>query len=140
MERSQTVARVIRSAEGTYVIGSRSEPFLRQVTVTYKNRKLPINDHDDSLPTLSGYYYRQVETSEFKRYAFKTVVVKRGVARFTTRAMNGLHFVFRGTWGTEFNEDANIYNVPFMKGTLFTYKKGKLVKRERIKFGHTVNA
>ena len=138
--RSQTVARVIGAAEGVYWNDTPKPWFTRQVAISNKNRKLPVDDHDESLPTLTGYYYKRIEASPFTRYPFKTVVVKRGLARFTTKAINGTHFVFRGVWGTAFDEASNIHDVPFMKGTLYTYKKGKLIKKERLRFGHAVNA
>ena len=138
--RSQTVARVIPAAEGTYYGKRPNNKVTSELALSNRNKRLPVNDHDDSLPTLPGYYFRRSESSAFTRFPFKTVVVRRGYARFTTISVKGVHFVFRGKWGTAFEEQSNIEDVPYMYGTLTTYRKGKLVKRERIRFGHHVNA
>ena len=127
-------------AEGAYWVEVPKPWFTRLVVISPGNRKLPKNEHDDSLPTLPAYYYRRVERDPFTRYPYKSIVVRRGKASFTTKQIRGTYFVFLGRWGTENDKESQIDAVPFMKGVLLTYRKGRMVKRERVKFGHEVNA
>lgn len=127
-------------AEGAYWLVRPKPWFTRLVCLSTNNRTLPKDDHDESLPTLPGYFHRTKEGLPFTRYPFSSIVVRKGRAAFTTRIIKGQRFVFSGRWGTEFDERSNIENVPYLRGTLLTYRKGKLVKRERVYFSHAVNA
>lgn len=136
----QTRIDVPAEAEGWYWLVSPKPWFTRQLTISVKNRKLPKNDHDDSLPTFPGYYHRTKELSPYTRYRIKSIVVRRRKTEFVTRVINGIHFSFRGKWGKKYDKESNIENVPYIKGLLFTYRKGKLIKTEKVEFGHAVNA
>ncbi len=131
---------VAASAEGNYWMVNPKPWFTRQLTLSNGNRRLPKDDHDESLPTLPGYYHRKIELSPSTRYPFAAVRIQKGTATFTTKTVKGLRFVFRGRWATEYLESAMIENVPFLKGILLTYRRGKLVKKENVKFSHAVNA
>ena len=127
-------------AEGCYWMDNPKPWGTRLVAISPGNRRLPKDDHDESLPTVPGYYHRTIEASPFTRYPFASITVRRGKAVFVTKRVKGLQFVFRGKWGTAYLESAMIEDVPFLKGTLLTYRRGKLIKRERVRFGHAVNA
>ncbi len=138
--QGQSRAYVEARAEGWYWINSPKPWFTRLVAISNSNKKLPKNDHDESLPTIPGYYHRKIEISPFTRYPFVSVSVRHGKATFITKRVRNVHFVFRGNWGTAYLKSAMIEDVPFLRGTLWTYRRGKLIKRERVRFGHAVNA
>ncbi len=127
-------------AEGWYWIDSPKPWFTRLVAISHRDRRFPKDTHDESLPAVPGYYHRRIEASPFIRYRFASVSVRRGRATFVTKTVKGIHFVFRGKWGTAYLKSAMIEDVPFLKGVLLTYRRGKLIKRERVRFGHAVNA
>ena len=127
-------------AEGCYWMDSPKPWFTRLLAISPGNRRLPKDDHDESLPTRPGYYHRTIEASPLTRFPFASISVRRGKAAFVTKTVKGFQFVFRGKWGTEYLKSAMIEDVPFLKGTLLTYRRGKLIKRERVRFGHAVNA
>jgi len=131
---------VPQKVEGWYWIVSPKPWFTRQLTVSVGNRSLPKNDHDESLPTRPGYYHRLNEFRPFVRYPFKSVVVRKGKASFRTVVVKGQQFIFDGRWGTENDVSNGIDDVPYFRGVLKTYRKGKLVKTERVEFSHAVNA
>lgn len=128
------------NAEGAYWIEVPKPWFTRLIVISADNRELMPNSHDDAQPTIPGYYAAKKESEPFTHYPFKAVQVGNGRATFSTKVVEGVHFVFIGISGTEFDEPSNIPDVPFIKGTLFTYRNGKLIKREKVKFGHAVNA
>ncbi len=127
-------------AEGAYWLVSPKPWFTRQLTISDGNRELAKDSHDESLPTLPGYYHRTTEGDEFTRFPFKSVQVRGHKAQFTTKTVAGIRWEFQGRYGTEYDKSSMIDDVPFLRGTLLKYRRGKLVKRERVKFGHAVNA
>jgi len=131
---------VPKRVEGWYWLVSPKPWFTRQLTVSVGNRTLEKDDHDESLPTRPGYYHRLKEDQPFVCYSFKSIVVKNGRTSFRTNVIRGRQFIFNGQWGTEHDASSGIDNVPFFRGKLSTYKNGKLVKTERVKFSHAVNA
>ena len=136
----QTSVAVPRKAEGAYWLVKPKPWFTRLLTLSIGNRELPKDDHDASLPTIPGYYHRTKEGLPFVRYPFVSVTIHRRSAVFTTKTVRGLRFVFRGVWGTEDDKSSGIEDVPFLKGTLLTYRHGKLIRQERVEFSHAVNA
>lgn len=127
-------------AEGAYWLVKPKPWFTRQLLLSTNNRTLPKDDHDEALPTRPGYYHRTKKDQEYTRYPFVSIVVRKGRASFTTKTLNGRKFVFKGRWGTEFEKSSNIEDVPFLRGTLLTYRKGRIIKRENVYFSHAVNA
>ena len=127
-------------AEGVYWLETPKLSFTRHLAISNGNRRLPKDDHDESALTVPGYYHQKTQQSAFTRYPFSSIRVKKGQATFTTKTVKGLRFVFQGRWDTEYDEPSLIDDVPFLKGTLLTYRRGKLIKRETVKFNHVVNA
>ena len=127
-------------AQGAYWLVSPKPWFTRLLVLSKRNRELEKDDHDDSLPTLPGYYHRLREGDDFVRYALVSVSIRKGKSTFISKAVKGQYFVFRGIWGTEDDESSGIDDVPYLKGTLFTYRNGVLVKKEKVNFSHAVNA
>jgi hypothetical protein len=123
-------------AEGLFYVQSLNNTDERGLILSSDDKPISPKPNDPDAPTVPGFYL-----SDTKRIAFLKVEVIGRKVYFKTRSARGVIYEFRGTAGKEIlpNFDSTT-PVQFIKGTLRKYKRGKIVKSEKIKFGHAVIA
>jgi len=123
-------------AEGLYYVASSDNSDERELVLSSDDKPIPQKANEPDAPTIPGFYLLRS-----KRIAFEKVEVIGKKVYFKTRAVRGISYEFRGTAGEEIiPKFDDTTPVPFIKGKLIKLKKGKIVKTERIKFGHAVIA
>ena len=119
-----------------YVVSGDWRTNLRALVISYSDHSIEQKANDPDAPTIPGFY-----PSPDKRFDFEHIVVVRKKVSFTTRTVDGLKYVFSGRSGMGPVEGLDSKTlVPFIEGSLVTLKNGKVIKRERVKFGHAVIA
>ena len=104
--------------------------------ISYNDGPIEPKANDPDAPTIPGFY-----PSPGKRFDFEHVEVIRKKVTFKTRTIDGVSYTFSGRSGKEIVQGFDPRTlVPFIKGSLITIKQGKIVKSERVKFGHAVIA
>lgn len=123
-------------AEGLYYVASSDNSDKRELVLSSDDKPMPQKTNEPDAPTIPGFYLLRS-----KRLSFEKVEVIGKKVYFKTRAVRGVSYEFRGTAGEEIvPKFDDTTPVPFIKGKLTKLKKGKIVKTERIKFGHAVIA
>ena len=119
-----------------YVVSGDWRNDLRALVISYSDNPIGPKANDPDAPTIPGFY-----PSPGKRFDFANVAVVRKKVTFKTKTIGGVSYVFSGETGEEVVKgfDPSVL-VPFIKGSLVTLKSGKIVKREKVKFGHAVIA
>ena len=122
--------------EGLYYVESSDNSDERELAITFDGKPIPPKSNDPEAPTITGFYL-----SRSKRVAFQKVEISGKKVYFKTRSISGISYEFRGTIGEEINSDFDSSQLlPFIKGTMTKFKRGKIVKTEKIKFGRAVIA
>ena len=119
-------------AEGLFFVESSNEWDSRALVLSSNNKPIPPKANEPDAPTVPGYYL-----SYTKRLAFQKVEVIGKKVYFKTRSVSGVIYEFRGTAGAEIDPEFTD-PIQFIKGTMTKFKRGKIVKTEKIKFGHAV--
>ena len=119
-------------AEGLFFVESSNDSENRALVLSSNNKPIPPKANEPDAPTIPGYYL-----SYTKRLTFSKVEVIGRKVYFKTRSVGGISYEFRGTAGEE-KDSYFTEPIQFIKGTMTKFKRGKVVKAEKIKFGHAV--
>jgi len=119
-------------AEGLFFVESSNDSDSRALVLSSNNKPILPKSNEPDAPTVPGYYL-----SYTKRLAFQKVEVIGKKVYFETRSVGGVSYEFRGTAGAEVDPEFTD-PIQFIKGTMTRFKRGKIVKNEKIRFGHAV--
>ena len=119
-------------AEGLFFVQSSNDSDGRALVLSSNNKPIPPKANEPDAPNVPGYYL-----SYTKRLPFSKVEVIGKKVYFKTRSVSGVSYEFRGTAGEE-NDPEFTALIQFIKGTMTKFKRGKIVKTEKIEFGHAV--
>lgn len=119
-------------AEGLFFVESSDVDDSRALVLSSNNKPIPPKANEPDAPTIPGYYL-----SYTKRLPFSKVEVIGKKVYFKTRSVGGVSYEFRGTAGAEIDPEFTD-PIQFIKGTMTKFKRGKVVKTQKLKFGHAV--
>jgi hypothetical protein len=93
-------------------------------------KPIPPKADDSEAPTLPGFYVRE------KRYEFAHSKFSARGFSFRTKEIEGTVFSFEGRFGCEpFDEEVDS---PYLQGELKETRKGHVIRKKNIHFGHAV--
>ncbi len=120
---------------GLYLLDSKDIPGAKLI-ISDDNQPIPPKVNNPDEVTIPGFYLSREERMDFERVS----VVGKQVS-FKTREIDGIYYEFDGTSGDEIIPDfSSDVPVPFIMGTLRKIENGKVLKTEKVKFGHVVIA
>ncbi len=120
---------------GLYYLDSKDIPG-DALIISEDDQPIPQKANDPDEVTIPGFYLSREERIDFER-----VSIVGEQVHFKTRDIGGVCYEFDGTSGNEIIPDFSPdVPVPFIKGTLRKIENGKVLKTEKVKFGHVVIA
>jgi len=100
------------------------------LVISSNGQPIPPKANDEEAPTHPGFYvgvqHFQFASSRFSPQGFS----------FRTRSVDGRLFTFRGRFGRE--QVDIIPEVPYLVGVLKEVRNGRIVRKEKVHFGHAV--
>jgi len=105
-----------------------------RISSDYHIKQEPPKANEPDAPTVPGYYL-----SYTIRLTFSKVEVISKKVYFKNRSVSGMSYEFRGTAGEEIDpEFDDTTPIPFIKDIMTKFKRGKIIKTEKIKFDRAV--
>ena len=118
--------------EGTYFLGGGGTNEPEMTLVIRRDGKPMPPDPRDERPAVRGLYVGA------RHFAFAHFELRRGQVMFSTASLDGIRYVFRGKLGVR--KEPDFGQVPYVTGTLTSYRRGRVLAERTVLFGHAVNA